>query len=124
MKIKKLYENLTNDQIDNLMYDIIEYFDPNDDIFENLGMIHAYLDKKNICFVFEFLLIIESDLLKILKIFNYLKNLSNKAYYDITANKIDEDLNVVFFSISLDKMDYLKIRKDVDIKLKGKKYNL
>lgn len=28
MKIKKLYENLTNDQIDNLMYDIIEYFDP------------------------------------------------------------------------------------------------
>ena len=124
MKIKKLYENLTNDQIDNLMYDIIEYFDPNGDIFENLGTIHAYLDKKNICFVFEFLLIIESDLLKILKIFNYLKNLSNKAYYDITANKIDEDLNVVFFSISLDKMDYLKIRKDVDIKLKGKKYNI
>jgi hypothetical protein len=58
--------------------------------------------------------------LNILKIFNYLKNLSNKATYDITANKLDEGLNVVFFSISLDKMDYLKIRKDVDFKLKGK----
>lgn len=125
MKIKKINENLiTKDQIDDLMSDIIEYFDPN--IFENLGSNHADLDKneKFIYFVFEFLLILESDLLNVLKIFNYIKSLSNKAYYDITAQKIDKNLNVVYFLISLDKNDYSKIRKDVDIKLKGKKYNI
>lgn len=35
MKIKKIYEkSITRDQINDLMSDIVEYFDPNDDIFE------------------------------------------------------------------------------------------
>jgi hypothetical protein len=127
MKIKKIYEkSITRDQINDLMSDIVEYFDPNDDIFENLGVTNGFLtkDMKSMQFNFEFLLIIEPDMLNVLKIFNYLKSFSNKAYYNITAQQVDKEINAVFFSIILNINDYSKIREDIDLKLKGKKYNL
>jgi hypothetical protein len=127
MKIKKIYEkSITRDQINDLMSDIVEYFDPDDDIFENLGVTNGFLtkDMKSMQFNFEFLLIIEPDMLNVLKIFNYLKSFSNKAYYNITAQQVDKEINAVFFSIILNINDYSKIREDIDLKLKGKKYNL
>lgn len=127
MKIKKIYEkSITRDQINDLMSDIVEYFDPDDDIFENLGVTNGFLtkDMKSMQFNFEFLLIIEPDMLNVLKIFNYLKSFSNKAYYNITAQQVDNEINAVFFSIILNINDYSKIREDIDLKLKGKKYNL
>lgn len=63
-------------------------------------------------------------MLNVLKIFNYLKSFSNKAYYNITAQQVDKEINAVFFSIILNINDYSKIREDIDLKLKGKKYNL
>ena len=127
MKIKKIYEkSITREQINDLMSDIVEYFDPNDDIFENLGVTNGFLtkDMKSMQFNFEFLLIIEPDMLNVLKIFNYLKSFSNKAYYNITAQQVDKEINAVFFSIILNINDYSKIREDIYLKLKGKKYNL
>jgi hypothetical protein len=126
MKIKKLYDDeISQPQLDDFAADILEYFDSNDKILINMGSYNCgiFFKKAEINLTFQFTTLSQPELNCLLEIINYCKSFS-KTFFYLNSQQINKGLNIIAFTIIFLKKDYSKIRADLDIRLKGKKYNI